>query len=125
MADWGTVALVIVTVTVFIWRFARTHQLYRTSLQAHSTGLEPSPSFHPDDARGFIMQALFGRRVVRPSSFLIRALVFLVATVCLFPFKDYGPTLYWLVVVLVSVYVPWCILHGLVLKRRLLAHGAS
>jgi hypothetical protein len=106
----------IVVVLVFIWRFARTRQLYLTSLQVQAGGSEPVP-FRPRDLRSFVHQALLGRRSVKPISFLIRASVFVVFAACLLPFKNYEPLLYWLVVVLVALYAPSCIVYGIKLSR--------
>ena len=124
MVDTNTIALGIVIVLVFIWRFARTRQLYLTSLHVQACGSEPIP-FSPHDLRSFVHQALLGRRSIKPTSFFIRAFVFVVVTACLLPFKDYEPLLYWLVVVLIVLYVPWCIVRGVMLKERLPDGGAS
>ena len=124
MLDTSTLALGIVIVLAFIWRFARTRQLYLTSLQIQACGSDPIP-FNPHDLRGFVQQALLGRRSIKPTSFFIRALVFVIVAVCLLPFKDYEPVLYWLVVVLIALYVPWCILYGVMLKKRFPDGGVS
>ena len=124
MVDTNTIALGIVIVLVFIWRFARTRQLYLTSLHMQACDSEPIP-FKPHDIRSFVQRALLRRRSVKPTSFLIRAFVFVVVAVCLFPFKDYKPLLYWFVIVLVALYVPWCIVHGIMLRKRLSDGGAS
>jgi hypothetical protein len=118
MVDTNTILLGIVIILVFIWRFARTRQLYLTSLHVQANGSEPIP-FKPHDLRSFIDQALLGRRSMEPTSFFIRAFVFMVIAVCLLPFKDYEPHLYWLVIVLIALYGPWCIAHGFMLKMRL------
>ena len=115
-ANTNTIALGTIILLVFIWRFARTRQLYLTSLHVQAYGLEPIP-FNPRDLGSFVQQALLGRRSLKPTSFFIRAFVFAVVAACLLPFKGYEPLLYWLVVVLIAVYVPWCILHGVMLKR--------
>ncbi len=117
MVDTHTITFGIVIVLVFIWRFARTRQLYLTSLHVQATGSEPIP-FSPRDLRSFVHQALLGRRSMKPISFLIRAFVFVVVAACLLPFKDYEPLLYWLVVALIALYAPWCIMHGIMLKKR-------
>jgi di/tricarboxylate transporter len=119
----NTIALGIVIVLAFIWRFARTRQLYLTSLNVRTCGSEPVP-FNPHDLRSFVQQALLGRRSVKSTSFFIRAFVFMLVAGCLLPFKDYEPLLYWLVIVLIAVYVPWCIVHGVMLKKRLSDGGA-
>ena len=118
MVDTDTIFLGIVIVLVFIWRFARTRQLYLTSLQLQVSGLEPIP-FKPHDLRSFIDQALLGKRSMEPTSFFIRAFVFMAVAICLLPFKDYEPYLYWLVVILIALYGPWCIAHGFILKKKI------
>ncbi len=124
MVHTNTIALGIVIVLVFIWRFARTRQLYLTSLRVQASGSEPIP-FNPHDLRSLVQQPLFGRRSMKPTSFFIRAFVLVVVAACLLPFKDYEPLLYWLVIVLIALYVPWCIIHGVMLKRRLADGGAG
>ena len=123
MAESNTIALGIVIVLVFVWRAVRTRQLYLTSLHVQESGSEPIP-FKPHDVRSFVDQALLGRRTMKPTSFFIRAFVFAVVAVCLLPFKDYEPILYWLVVTLIVLYVPWCILHGVMLNKRFAGDGA-
>ena len=118
MVDANTILLGIVVVLVLIWRFARTRQLYLTSLQVQVCGSEPIP-FKPHDLRSFVEQALLGRRSMKPTSFFIRGFVFVVVAVCLLPFKDYEPLIYWLAIILIVLYVPWCIVHGVMLKKRL------
>jgi len=118
MTDRNTIAVGIVIVLIFLWRFARTRQLYRTSLHVHTQGLNPIP-FKPHDLRGFAEQALLGRRSIGPASFFIRAVVLAVVAVSLFPFKDFAPSLYRLVAVLIMLYVPWCVAHGVVLKKKI------
>ena len=123
MVDTNTIFLGIVVVLVFIWRFARTRQIYLTSLHVQACGSEPIP-FKPHDLRSFVEQALLGRRSMKPTSFFIRGFVFAVVAVCLLPFKDYEPLIYWLAIILIVLYVPWCIVHGVMLKKRL-SSGAS
>lgn len=118
MFDANTILPGIVVVLVFIWRLARTRQLYLTSLRVQACGSEPIP-FKPHDLRSFIEQALLGRRSMKPSSFFIRGFVFAVVAACLLPFKDYEPLICWLAIVLIALYVPWCIVHGVLLKKRL------
>jgi hypothetical protein len=118
MIDTNTIVLGIVLVLVFVWRAARTRQLYLTSLRVQESGSEPIP-FKPHDLRSFVDQALLGRRTMKPTSFFIRAFVFAVVAFCLLPFKDYAPVLFWLVVALIVIYIPWCIAHGVMLKVRL------
>ena len=113
----NTIALGIVIVLIFVWRAARTRHLYLTSLRVLESGSEPIP-FKPHDVRSFVDQALLGRRTMKPTSFFIRAIVFAVVAFCLLPFKDYEPILYWLVVTLIVLYIPWCVVHG-VIKIRL------
>jgi cobalamin synthase len=118
MVGTNTIALGIVIVLAFVWRFTRIRQLYLTSLHVQACGSEPI-LFNPHDLRSFVQQAILGRRSIKPTSFFIRAFVFVVVAACLFPFKDYEPSLYWLVMVLIALYVPWCIVHGVMLKKRL------
>ncbi|MBW2675374.1 MAG: hypothetical protein JRD89_18515 [Deltaproteobacteria bacterium] len=118
MADRNTIAVGIVIVLVFLWRFARTRQLYLTSLYVHEHGLAPI-RFKPHDLRSFVDQALLGRRGIEPASFFIRAFVLVVVAASLFPFKGLAPLLYWLIAALIALYVPWCIAHGVMLKKRL------
>jgi len=84
MIDTNTILLGIVIVLVFIWRFARTRQLYLTSLHEQACGLKPIP-FKPHDLRSFVEGALLGQRSMKPTSFFIRAFVFMVVAVCLLP----------------------------------------
>jgi hypothetical protein len=88
MVDTNTILLGIVIVLVFIWRFARTRQLYLTSLHVQASGSDPIP-FKPHDLGSFIEQALLGRRSLKPTSFFFRGFVFVVVAGCLLPFKDY------------------------------------
>ena len=118
MVDTNTITLGIIIALVSIWRFARTRQLYLTSLHVQACGSEPIP-FKPYDLRSFIEQALLGRRSMKPTSFFIRGFVFAVVAGCLLPFKDYEPLICWLAIVLIALYVPWCIVHGVLLKKRL------
>ena len=118
MVDRSTSVLGILIVLAFIWRGARTRQLYLTSLQVQARGLEPIP-FRPRDLGSFVQQALLGRRSIKPSSFLIRAFVFVVVAVCLLPLKNYEPFLYWLVALLIAAYALWCVVHGVMLTTRL------
>jgi len=117
MVDTNRITLGLLIIFIFIWRFVRTRQLYVTSLHVHAGGSEPIP-FNPHDLRSFVQQVLLGRRSIEPSSFFIRAFVLVVVALCLFPFKDYEPLLSWLVIVLITLYVPWCILHGVMLKKK-------
>jgi hypothetical protein len=118
MVDANAILLGIVVVLVFTWRFARTRRLYLTSLQVQARGSEPIP-FKPRDLRSFVEQALLGRRSMKPTSFFIRGFVFAVVAGCLLPFKDYAPLICWLATILIVLYVPWCIVHGVLLKKRL------
>ena len=124
MLNTKTIGLGIVIVLVFIWRFARTRQLYLTSLHVHARGSEPIP-FNPHILRSFVQQALLGRRSIEPKSFFIRAIVLAIVAVCLLPFKGYEPLLYWLVIFLIALYVPWCLVHGAMLKKRIFNGGSS
>jgi hypothetical protein len=123
VVDTNKVFLGILIILAFIWRFARTRQLYITSLHMHKSGTEAIP-FNPKDFRSFIDQALFGRRSIKPTSFFIRAIVFLLVVVCLLPFKDYDLFLFWLVVLLIALYFPWCIVHGFMLRKAELNAGS-
>ena len=105
-----------VVVLFFVWRFARTHQLYRFSLSVLRGEAEDSP-FKPSVSIDFVRRALFGRRSIAPRSFLIRALVFVVVAAILFPFRGYGPMLYLVVVSLILLYIPWCAAHGFLLRK--------
>jgi membrane-bound metal-dependent hydrolase YbcI (DUF457 family) len=124
MVDRNTVVFGILIVLVFIWRFARTRQIYLVSLDVQAGGSDPI-SFSPDDLPSFFSQVLLGHRSLTPTSFFIRGFVFLVVAVGLLPFKDYEPTLYLLCVVLIGLYVPWCIAHGLMLKKNIPDDGAN
>ena len=124
MIDRTTLVLGLLILLAFVWRFARTRQLYLTTVAVQARGEEPI-AFSPHDLRTFVDQALLGRRCMTPGSFFVRAFVFAVVAACLLPFKDYAPPLYWLVVALVAIYGPWCIGHGLLLRTRLAASGAA
>jgi hypothetical protein len=124
MVDRNTVVFGILIVLAFIWRFARTRQIYLVSLDVQTGGSEAIP-FRPYDLRSFVSQALLGHRSLNPTSFFIRGFVFLVVAVGLIPFKDYEPPLYLLFVVLIVLYVPWCIAHGLMLKKNIPDDGAN
>jgi len=123
MIDTNTIVLGIIIVLVFIWRFVRTRQIYMTSLEVQACGSEPIP-FKPHDLHSFIEQALLGWRCMKPVSFFIRAFVFVVVAACLLPFKNYKPILYWLAIILIVLYVAWCIVHGVMLKK-MLSDGVS
>jgi len=111
-----TLPLAILIVLVFAWRFARTRQLYITSLAVRRTGIQPEP-FNPRDPRILFEQALMGRRSIEPSSFFIRGLVLAAVALCLLPFRQYEPALWWLVLLLLGAYLSWCVAHGVLLKR--------
>ena len=119
----NTIVLGVLIVLAFVWRAARTRQLYLTTLRVQESGSEPIP-FKPHDVRSFVDQALLGRRTMNPTSFFIRAFVFAVVALCLLPFKDYEPVLFWLVIALIMLYVPWCIVHGVILNKRFAGDGA-
>ncbi|MHA3964449.1 MAG: hypothetical protein AM325_013020 [Candidatus Thorarchaeota archaeon SMTZ1-45] len=102
----------------FIWRFARTHQLYRFSLRV-IRGLEEPVIIKPAISREFANHALLGNRNIEPNSFFIRGVVYLAIALILLPFRDYIPVLYWLVVFLIALYVPWCLIHGVLLKQEI------
>lgn len=107
---------------VFIWRFARTRQLYWTSLRLQTGGLEPTP-FRLHDIHGFIQQVLLGHRNLKPISFYIRAFVLAVVAPCLLPFKHYDPVLSWIVISMLAAYIPWCIVHGILFHRKITVLG--
>jgi hypothetical protein len=115
-----TLALAVLIVLVFVSRVLRTRQLYLTSLASHMTGVK-AQRFNPRDPRLVLEQALLGRRSIEPKSFYIRGVVLAAVALCLLPFKGYGPTLWWLVVGLVVLYVAWCVAHGIMLKNRMRA----
>jgi len=114
----NTIVLGILIILVFIWRFARTHQLYSTSLRVQIYGLKSAP-FDLHDFHCFIQQVLLGRRSLKPSAFFIRAFVLSAVAACLLPFKHYDPILYWIVILMLAVYIPWCIAYGILLKKKL------
>lgn len=117
MIDRSTILLGILIVLVFIWRFARTRQLYLSSLEVKTLGVEPV-NFNPGDIHCIIHQGLLGQRSVEPKSFFIRGIVLAVISLCLLPFKHYQPALVWLVIGLIALYIPFCVIHGLMLKRQ-------
>jgi hypothetical protein len=117
MRETDTLTLAILIVLAFAWRFARTRQIYLTSLAVQMQDLEPI-LFKPTDLSSFVHQALLGRRSMNPKSFYIRGLVFAIVALCLLPFKHYAPSLWWLTIALIGLYVPWCIAHGLVLRQK-------
>lgn len=116
MKDNNTITLGIVIVLVFIWRFARTRQLFLTSLKIRSLGLQ-SIAFNPRNPRDFIDQVILGRRSIEPASFFVRGFVLAVVALCLLPFKNYEPPFFWIVIAMISFYVPWCIVHGVMLNN--------
>ncbi|MGD9397648.1 MAG: hypothetical protein PVJ05_14530 [Candidatus Thorarchaeota archaeon] len=107
----------IAVVVFFIWRFARTHQLYRYSLRVARGQIE-STQFRPSFSRNFLNGALLGNRSVDSNSFFVRGLVYAVVALILLPFRDYAPELYWIVTILIIFYVPWCFCHGFLLGRK-------
>ncbi len=118
MLKMNTAVLGLLIILVFIWRFARTHQLYSTSLRLQTCGLKSTP-FKLHDIHSFVEQVLLGHRSLKPISFFIRAFVLSAVAACLLPFKHYDPILYWIVIFMLAVYVPWCAWHGILLKRKL------
>ncbi len=117
MTDREIITLAVLITLAFAWRFARTHQMYLTSLAVQAQGLEPIP-FKPRDLTSFVQQALLGRRSMEPNSFFIRGVVFVIVAVCILPLKNYVPSLWWLTIALIGLYVPWCVVHGLLLKNK-------
>lgn len=118
MIETNRVVLGILIILAFSWRFARTRQLYLTSLAGQTSGSDSIP-FSPRDVRSFIDQALLGHRSLDPSSFFIRAIVFVLVSFCLLPFKHYDPGLFWLVIGLVILYAPYCIALGCALRKKI------
>jgi hypothetical protein len=119
MSEEAIIFLEAAVILFFIWRFARTHQLYRFS-QRVLRGLEAPVQVKPSLSREFFNQAFLGNRNVEPDSFFVRALVFVAIALVLLPFKDYAPELYWIVVFLIVLYVPWCVGHGVLLRKRVI-----
>jgi len=115
MEDKKTIALGLLIILVFIWRFVRTRQLYLTSLQLRTNDLG-SNSFN---IRSIYKKIIFGYRSIKPSSFFIRALVLAVVALCLLPFKHYAPFIFWIVITLILIYIPWCVVHGVMLKKAI------
>ena len=118
MEDVNTVILGIGIILFFIWRFVRTRQLYLRSSK-NQIDKQDFSLFKPLKFHSFIKKAFLGKRCIKPFSFFIRAIVFLVVALCLLPFKNYEPILYWLIVALIIIYIPWCIVHGILLKKRI------
>jgi hypothetical protein len=118
MIDKDVIFLGVLIILAFLWRFARTRRLYLTSLAIQKSGSD-AISFHPSNVREFVDQALLGHRSIPPGSFFIRAFVFFLVAICLLPFKQYVPVLFWLVIILIALYVPWCIAHGVMLYRMI------
>ena len=114
----------VLVVVFFLWRFARTHQLYRFSLKVHRGEIEDT-SFEVGISREFLRKALFGSRSIPPRSFLIRALVYVFVAMILYPFRGYGPELYLGVSVLIILYGLWCIAHWASLRRLKLTSAQS
>ncbi len=112
-----TLPLSVIIALAFAWRFARTHQLYITSI-AVQEGHLPDKPFNPRDPRSILSQGLLGRRSIQPKSFFIRGIVLAAVALCVLPFKVYAPSLWWLVIALIALYVPWCIAHGVMLERK-------
>jgi len=117
MVDMSSLAIEILIVLVFIWRFARTRQLYQTSLKAHTLGLQPI-LFNLRNLHSFTQQILLGKRSIKPVSFFIRGFVLALVALCLIPFKDYNLFLFWLIVVLIAFYILWCVAHGVMLEKK-------
>lgn len=108
----------IIIFLVFLWRFLRTRQLYLTSLRTFTTGSGPVPLDH-NDIHGAIQQIFFGRLSIKPSSFFIRAFILALAAFCLLPFKGYQPVLIQLTIILIFLYVLWCIGCGFLLMKKI------
>ncbi|HEY71123.1 MAG TPA: hypothetical protein G4O08_11125 [Anaerolineae bacterium] len=117
MAHEDIITLAVLITLAFAWRFVRTRQMYLTSLAVRTQKLAPIP-FKPRDLSTFVQQALLGRRSMEPNSFFIRGVVFVLVAVCILPLKNYSPPLWWLTIVLIGLYVPWCVAHGLILNKK-------
>jgi hypothetical protein len=117
LSEETTILIGAAVILFFIWRFTRTYQLYRFSLKVLTEHIERAP-FKPSVSTDFFNEVLLGNRSVEPKSFFIRAFVFVVIALVLLPFKDYAPDLYWIVLVLIILYVPWCAIFGVLLKRE-------
>jgi hypothetical protein len=117
VTDTDIITLAVLITLAFAWRFARTRQMYSTSLAVRTQGLEPIP-FKPHDLSSFVQQALLGRRSMEPNSFFTRAIIFVLVAVCILPLKHVSPPLWWLTIVLIGLYVPWCVVHGSLLKKK-------
>lgn len=104
-------------VIIFTWRFYVVRKLYLTSLKGQGdrfkfTLLKP---FNPHQ---FIQQIFLGHRNVSSASFFIRGFVLAIVTLCLYPFKAYNPYLYLQIITIVLLYIPWCVVHGFMLKFK-------
>ena len=117
MSEEITALLGFAVILFFIWRFLRTHQLYRFSKKVLE-GQAESVSFEVSLSREFAGQVFLGNRNVEPKSFFARPLVYSVIALILWPFKDYAPNLYWIIVFLVILYTPWCLVHGILLRGQ-------
>ena len=116
MSEITTTLFGIAVILFFIWRFARTHQLYRFSLRVLRGQAETTP-FKLSFSRDFLTKVVLGNRHAEPSSFFVRAVVYVAIAIILLPFRDYAPELYWIVSILIILYVPWCVIHGVLLKK--------
>jgi hypothetical protein len=117
MSEETTALIGAAVVIFFIWRFIRTHKLYRFSLEVLK-GRKESTHVRPSFSKEFFDQAVLGNRDVKPNSFFIRAVVFVAIALVLLPFRDYAPDLYFIVVIMIVMYVPWCFGHGFLLKKE-------
>lgn len=115
MAEETSVFIGALVILFFIWRFVRTHQLYRFSIRV-LRGLEESTQVKPSFSKEFFNQVILGNRCEMPKSFFVRAFVFVTIALLLFPFKDYAPDLYLVVAFLIILYIPWCVGHGILLR---------
>jgi len=89
MDEMPTLPLAVIIALAFAWRFARTRQLYITSLAVQEGRLGDKP-FHPRDPRSILSQGLLGRRSIPPKSFFVRGVVLAAVALCLLPFKSYA-----------------------------------
>ena len=118
MTDAPVIIIGTILTIFFIWRFARTRQLYITTIEVIQNKSKPI-QFDPHYIHSFYEQGLLGHRSVKPISFFLRALIFIIVFVCLLPFRHYQLTIQWLVGILITLYAIWCIVHGWMLKKFL------
>jgi len=111
-----TLFIGVVIIIIFIWRLFYIHQLFLTSKKIIKYNLKPI-KFDPRNVDNFINQIFLGQRSLKPISFFIRGFVVAIIAVLLFPFKDYEPILFRLLIFLIIIYIFWCLLYGLMLYK--------